>query len=390
MQFAGDQLKITLQLIDGTADAHLWSHEYSGVWMSDEIFRIQSDVAENIAKRMNVQVITEEVQAIKRNPTQNKQAYDSWLKAKYQAYKFTREGMLNAIPLYEEAFRLDSAFLEPYIDLARLHMLGGGSWGLFSEREAWNKTKSLLLKARQIDSTHLEVTEVLNTGLYLYEWDFETMEKYYRKIEGVTVNYCLQTGRYEEALATIEKMIVESCEEQKMNVEYCALLNTSKAGVLSFFDRKAALEILKNNEKLYSDNPMFLRLAGRIYFYLEEFERSYALLNKHPDRPPILLWKLAFCEYRKGNIETAKEYISDMENRYQKGESGSPAWFTALYYASIGDIEQAFEWLQNSYDRHELEMIWLRASPILKPLRNDPRYLELYYKIGFPMPPESS
>ncbi len=73
--------------------------------------------------------------------------------------------------------------------------------------------------------------------------------------------------------------------------------------------------------------------------------------------------------------------------RFEANESGSPAWFTALYYASIGNHEKALEWLQKSYDRHEVEMIWLREEPVLKPVRSDPRYIELYHKVGFPMPP---
>ena len=396
-QLSGEQVKITLHLIHGPSNTNVSSNVYSSEWRIDEIFSMQAAVVEELVRQLKIDIDSEELLAVERIPTQNEEAYNIWLKAKYSDIKSTQEGMQNAIPLYEEAIRLDSTFLDPYVDLAKLYIRGGGSWGLFSEEEAWNKTKNLLLKARQIDSTYMDATKALNKGLYLYEWDFNNMEKNYSKnvTFSMKYQYCLQTGRYEEALAIIEKMIVESCVQENMNVEWCTLMNTSKVGALILLNRtEEALEILKSNEKLLLENFMFLRIASEIYFYMGEFERSYALLSKikerYPDNnPPTILWTIAACEYRKGNIEKAKEYVADLENRYQMGTSGSPAWFTAQYYASIGDHEKAFTWLQNAYERHELEMIWLRTAPPLKPLRSDPRYLELYYKVGFPMPPHT-
>ncbi len=390
-QLAGGQMKISFQLINGLTNEHFWSEEYSGKWNTDEVFDIQAAVAENVANRMNVEIKEDELKAVNTYPTRSKEAYDYFMKARFEAYKYSGPGIINSIPLYEEAIRLDSNFIEPYIDLAGQYIRGGASWGVISEKEAWQKTKVLLLKALQIDSTHLEATKALNDGLYLYEWDFETMEKNYRTKSNNTVNYCLQTGRNEEALAIVEQLKLELCVNEKISMESCVLINTSKAGVLSMLNRKEeALEILKSKEELYPDNYLNLRMAARINFYLEEFERSHALLRKimknYPDRPPILLMPLAVCEYRRANIREAKEIVAELERKYQMDASGSPAWFLALYYAALGDHEQTFVWLQRSYHRHEVEMIWLRADPLLKPLRSDPRYIELYNNVGFPMP----
>ena len=291
IQHSGEVIRISLQLLDGQTDSHIWSHEYSGAWPSTQMFEIQSNVAENVSRYLDIEITNEEYRAIHIIPTVNDEAYNYWLKARYQFFKYTESGMLNAIPLYEAAIRLDSSFVEPYVNLAQLYMLGGASWGFYDEREAWNKAKILLKKARQIDSTHVEATHSLQGGLFLYEWDFKTMEANYRTNSNMTFSYCLQTGRYEEALAWLEKMSLESCARKYASAEPCVLLSVSKAGVLNLLNRTdEALEILKANERLYSDNFMFLRLASEVYFYMGEFERSYALSNKilegYPDRPP--------------------------------------------------------------------------------------------------------
>ena len=138
---------------------------------------------------------------------------------------------------------------------------------------------------------------------------------------------------------------------------------------------------------------MYLRIASRYYYYLGEYELSRSLVNKlmsnFPDRPPVVLWLSAVNAYQERDSENEYKYVIQLQERYNEMKSGSPAWFTALYYSSVGDSENAFKWLQNSYDRHEVELIWLREEPALRSLRGDPRYKELYNKVGFPMPPHS-
>ncbi|MGB5499614.1 MAG: hypothetical protein WBM77_11860, partial [Maribacter sp.] len=64
-QLSGDHLKINVQLIDGLSDKHFWSDEYSGVWEIKEIFKIQAEVAENVAKNINAEIKEEEFEAIR-------------------------------------------------------------------------------------------------------------------------------------------------------------------------------------------------------------------------------------------------------------------------------------------------------------------------------------
>jgi hypothetical protein len=64
-------------------------------------------------------------------------------------------------------------------------------------------------------------------------------------------------------------------------------------------------------------------------------------------------------------------------------EAGTPKFFLGLYFSGIGDIDNAFKWLEESYKVRDVELYWLKAQPVFDILRNDPRYKELYRKIGF-------
>ena len=113
-------------------------------------------------------------------------------------------------------------------------------------------------------------------------------------------------------------------------------------------------------------------------------------MNSFPDRPPIVAWLNAVHFEMANNRSGVQESLSTLQKHYVKGSSGSPAWFMALYYCHIQEDREVFKWLQKSYDNHEVEMTWLRAEPLLEPYRQDPRYLDLYKKMKFPVPPLSS
>ncbi len=191
----------------------------------------------------------------------------------------------------------------------------------------------------------------------------------------------LKTGRYTEAFLINERYIKNSPK--------ISHLYTFKAEALMFLGKKdAALKILQRNNSLFSDDLYYLRGSTKLYFYLEEYEKSRNQLKKirikFPDEnPSILIWLDAIFAKIDGENENAELYLDQLINLYDIQKSGSPAWFIALYYCYFEDYENTFIWLQKSYDFHEVEMTWLREEPLLIPLRNDERYKDLYHKIGF-------
>ena len=395
-QLSGDQMKITLQLINGPTNKHSWSHEYSGEWKSDEIFNIQSEVAENVAKNMNVVITDIDLDAIQKIPTNNKEAYALFLQATFQRDRTTKDSYKNAIPLYERAIALDSNFTEAYIKLAEVWYEAGLFSGVIDQKEAWEKTKTLSLKVLELDSTNIEIKDLLYQGYYCYDWNFELAEKYYQtrlnssdlgRDLGMDVDYPLKTGRFSEALLAINNRI--------SNMPQTIWSYPPKAGALFLLGKKEeAIDLLGTCDSLFTHHIYYLQESAKWYYYLEEYEKSKNQLKKFttifPDRPPIVLWLSAVNEHMDGNEEGIVKYLSELNKRYEDGTSGSPAWFISLYYCAIEDYENAIIWLQRSYVRHEVEMIWLREEPLLIPLRNDTRYLELYANVGFTMEPHST
>ena len=396
-QKQGSQFKINLRLNDGPLNKQIWSGSYSGEWKTNEIFEVQSKVAENVANIMNVKLTERDYDAFTGIPTKSEEAYNYYLLAEYQNNKFNQTSFKNAIPLYEKAFAMDSTFVEPLLGLADIYVTGGAVWGLYGEQEAWRNARFYLQKASAIDGENVRLSDQLFVGKFYFEWDFEAVEQYISDNyahkgadnwnEYLFVDYYIKTGKCAYALSELNKLILEDPS--------FGWLFAIRASVIFFlYSAAEAKKELKHIDPLFLDDMFYLREAAKWYYYFGAYEESRLMLeklmNSFPDRPPIVAWLNAVHFEMANNRSGVQESLSTLQKHYVKGSSGSPAWFMALYYCHIQEDREVFKWLQKSYDNHEVEMTWLRAEPLLAPYRQDPRYLDLYKKMKFPVPPLSS
>ncbi|MCG2591067.1 helix-turn-helix domain-containing protein [Rhodohalobacter sulfatireducens] len=389
LQISGSQIKINLQLIHGRSNVHLWSEEYTKEWNSDEIFIMQAEVVEAIAKNMMATISEYELADIQRAPTRSKQAYSYFLQAEFQRNKANAESYKNAIELYGKSIEIDPDFVEAYTSEARVWSFGGLVWGIFDQRVAWQNAKLLLEKALEIDPDNRAVEEELYSGYFYYDWNFRLVEQYYQKMindffyddtPSINADYAIKTGRYLESISAMNELILIN---PAFGPAFCF-----KAEALMLLGRSDdALDLLESTNSLYSDNWFYLRESAKLFFYLGEYENSKIQLEKiqsqFSDYPPILMWLNATFAQMDGDSKNKDKYLAQLFEEYNNGSSGSPAWFIAMYYSSLKDYEKAFTWLQKSYERHEVEMTWLREEPLLAPIRGDLRYKELYRKVGF-------
>ncbi len=389
LQISGNQVKINLQLINGNSNEHIWSEEYTRDWKTDEIFKMQTEVVEGIATNMSAVITDSELVNVNSVFTKSKEAYSYYLQGEFQKNKFNKLAYSNAIPLYEKAIALDSNFVEAYVSMANAWSFGGLVWGIHDQQLAWENAKILLHKAVEIDPDSKGASEELHTGYFYYDWNFIAVEEYYQsnvkdfyfdKTAAIAVDYAIKTGKYEESIAALNHLIsIDPTEGVGFPIKAEVLMLLGKT--------EEAKNVVASTDSLYRDNWFYLRESTKVYYYLGEYEKSkkqlHRLVTNFSDNPPNLVWFGAVYAQMDGNEHEAKKFLKELLKRYDEHSSGSPAWFIALYYCTLNEYENAFQWLQRSYDRHEVEMTWLREEPLLAPLRDDPRYKDLYDKVGF-------
>ncbi len=101
---AGHQLRVTAQLIDLDSDAHVWADKYDGTM--DDIFAIQEQIAGNIVDALKVQLSAEEDRRISERPIDDAQAFDCYLRARYEYSRGTREGVDAALRYVDQGLEI--------------------------------------------------------------------------------------------------------------------------------------------------------------------------------------------------------------------------------------------------------------------------------------------
>jgi TolB-like protein/Tfp pilus assembly protein PilF/predicted Ser/Thr protein kinase len=115
-----DHVRINAQLIRVADDTHVWADDFDRVY--DQIFTVQSDIAENVAAALNVALLKPEEDAVKAKPTSNLEAYDFYLKARQLNERATTlDDYRFAVEMMERAIQMDSTFAGAHAQLARYY-----------------------------------------------------------------------------------------------------------------------------------------------------------------------------------------------------------------------------------------------------------------------------
>jgi adenylate cyclase len=105
---AGNRVRITGQLIDTATGAHIWADRFDGAL--DDIFELQDRVASNVVGAIEPKLRQSEIDRASRKPTASLTAYDLYLRALAQSYRFTEEGAAEAVVLARQALAIDPSY----------------------------------------------------------------------------------------------------------------------------------------------------------------------------------------------------------------------------------------------------------------------------------------
>jgi TolB-like protein/class 3 adenylate cyclase/Flp pilus assembly protein TadD len=106
---AGNRVRITGQLIDTTTGAHIWAERFGGAL--DDIFELQDQVASSVAGAIEPKLRQSEIERARRKPTANLTAYDLYLRALASSYRYTEEGLAEAVVLARRALAIDPSYV---------------------------------------------------------------------------------------------------------------------------------------------------------------------------------------------------------------------------------------------------------------------------------------
>jgi TolB-like protein/DNA-binding winged helix-turn-helix (wHTH) protein/Flp pilus assembly protein TadD len=382
---AGDQVRITAQLIDASTDKHIWSQSYEGELR--DTLALQDRVARAIAGQIQINLTPREQAALKSATVVNPQAYQSYLKGRYFWSKRTAGGLKVALAYFNQAIEEDPNYAQAYSGLADTYaLLGDWQYAAMTPKEAYPKAKAAALKAVKLDDALGEAHNSLAFLLDGFDWDLDSGGKEFRRAIELNPGYATAhhwyaghlalLGQYDQAIAEMKK--AESVDPLSL------IINADLAEL--FVLAHSYDEAIGQSRKTIEMDPNFAMAHNQLaeaYLQKHMFDQAIAELQKAVQLSggsPLCIANLARAYTLSGKRSEAMKLLNDLKS--SSTARNSHASEVAAIYASFGDKDEAMNWLEKSYAERFNPGVLIR--PAFDPLRSDPRFQQLVQRVGLP------
>jgi TolB-like protein/Flp pilus assembly protein TadD len=374
---SGDRVRVTAQLIAADRDEHLWAETYDRVL--EDVFAVQSDVAENIARALHAELTPGERERLHRKPTENLEAYDLCLKGMRIGESMDPEALRESERYLREAIALDPGYARAYAGLS--FMLGLKAYlANLPPAELFPQMKAVAQEAIRLDPDLGEAHTALAAVAFWYEWDWaKAVSETARALElnpddSWALGYRGWTFVMRERFAEAEAALTEAVRLDPLS----PLRRVWLAHLHAFTGRpEEGVSVL--DAVLRSDPPVYVARywrgvchmhAGNLREAASDFDKATATVGRLP--VPVALRGVvhAFA----GETERARQILEELRSRATE-EYVDPYFLFALSLA-IDGFDAAFPYLGQMLDTRSVFVSYLRVVPRYKEFRSEPRFLD--------------
>jgi adenylate cyclase len=379
---AGNRIRVAAQLINANTEGHLWSSTYDRDL--EDIFAIQSDIANQIAEALKVRLAPNQGPAEKH--PENIEAYTLCLKGRSLWDKRDKEGVFESLRLFLEAIKIDPGYARAYSGLADAYYMAALG-GFMDSADGFSRSEEAATKALELDDNLTEAHASLGLNLWRNLRYDEAQREFRRAIE-LNPSYasahqwysqCLQDmGRMKDAMEEIEK--ARALDPLSPIIAHVAagtniynggldtgiamlgkLIETEPNFTWSYLNRGGYLAMKGLKEKAYADMEVYRRLV--------KDEDAYKA-------------GLAFLHAVLGEREEALSIIRELIPKV--GKSSLLGMDVAELYAILGDRDESFKWIDRAITAKRISAAELRYCPGFANVRDDPRFSSVFKKLGLP------
>ncbi|NIP19464.1 MAG: hypothetical protein GWM87_15870 [Xanthomonadales bacterium] len=374
---ADDVVRITVQLIDASDDAHVWAESYER--KLSNVLELQSSVARAIARQVKVTLTPFESDRLSAARTVDPEAYELYLRGRFHWYRFSEADLKLALEYFQRSIDRDPGYALAYVGFADA-LASPAHGGMMPTTQVFPAATGFVERALELDPDLAEAHDLRARIHFAYDWDWDAAERGFRRAISLKPGYP-------------DVHVVYS--------QYLAIMNRPEE----------ALEEARIGASLDPLNPWFrLEYAQRKAWYGDYQSASgeiSELIARHPDVALLrqYLWDLAANEGEFDvAIEAARRFFE------LSGESGVAALLTdveteeayrermwaaaeeletdavAAYVANVnlariwmhaGDEERAMDLLDAALSQHESQLGYTTTDPLFRPLWNTDRYRAL-------------
>jgi serine/threonine-protein kinase len=370
---SGGRLRINAQLIRVSGDRSLWSGAFERELK--DVFAIQDEISRAIVNQLRLKL-----PAPRKiwPPTESPEAYTSYVRGRLALELGTGASAKTALQFFERALALDPEYAQAHAGVAEAyHFLAFG--GVLPPKEAYPRVEQEARKALSRDESLSEAHLALARVKYAFEWDWPGAESEFRRAIELNPNSAYAHENYGMISLSLQGRVDEALEQIRLAESLDPLSARTRwlhASVF-FFARRYSEAIAESRRTLELDPSYVLayQMIGQCYEQQGHLNEAIEMYLRSAPSGGSLGRTYALA----GRTEEARKILSDLRRRYEEGHAR--AMDVASVYVGLGDLEQAFQWLENACERREY-LVLLKVGPGFDPLRSDPRFDQLLRKVG--------
>jgi adenylate cyclase len=351
---AGDRVRVTGQLIDGSSGGHLWADRYDRDLT--DIFAIQDEITQSIVAQLKIKLLPEERKAIAQAPTANVEAYTHYLKGRQFFHNSTKRYLGLARQMFAKAVEIDPSFARAYAGIANCDSRLAG-W--FGEPIPVEEIMATADKALALDPQLPEAYTARGNALSVMGERSQAKLAFERALE-------LDPNSFDANLFSANYWVNEGQPEQSLEF-YIRAVEQSPDDCQAPILLQQALRALGRND----ESAKYAQLG---------LKRAEEQLRDHPESSrPAQLGAGALASL--GENDRAKQWLAralaiDPDDTHLQ-------YNAACTWTQLGEYDRAFDLLE-VWTQHGggISKAWFRRDPDLEPLRDQPRYQKLLDLIG--------
>ena len=372
---AGHRVRISAQLTDSDTDETVWAETYDR--QMDDIFAIQSEVAEQIAARMETRVTTGERSRLNRKPTDDVEAYNLYLLGRHHYNKVTPADFTKAVDYYRAAIARDPKFGRAYAALADAQFYAGaGYWGV-RPHDTYPEAYAAAKRALELDPSLAEAYGSVGMFRGWYDYDWNGCEAALARAVELNpsgamlhVLFAMQLaaeGRFDEALAM---------RDMACRLDPAAMVVRGNASWILYLTRRMDQALADGRSLRHLDpssaygafsHGLICAQAGQPDEAIAAFRDGVILSG----RGSLYLVMLAYALAVGKRPDEARAVLAEVE-----GRTTEFIWpmGLAFAYAHLGETDTALDHLERAYEERVGWMNLIGREPALDILRGHPRF----------------
>jgi TolB-like protein len=384
LQEEGSRVRVTTTLMRARDQAHVWSQSYDRE--SKGLLELQQELSRAIADQVRFRLSPEAAAGIPRRQTRNAEAYDAYLRARFQRSRRTAEGNARAVALYRQAIALDPDYALAWADLSFTYTASVINADAPAETVA-PLAREAAARAVWANPRLSEAQEAIGYQRWLLEWDWSGAEAGLRTAIALDpsnaeafrlLGHVLsQAGRHDEADAAMSRareldptdVITHALSSQiaAQARQFARAIEHARRAILlvpqfwighlmlaaaldSSGEPELALEALTDAARCSTGNSKVLSLRG---YVLAEI----------------------------GRTDAARDVLRELEATGR--ERNYPPYAAAMVLAGLGDRDEMFAALERAFAAHDVHLMYLPTDARWDPYRPDPRFGDLVARCGF-------